>query len=468
MLKLRLLPFFLLLCFAPTVLAQTDCPTIINAALEAVDTACTGTERNQLCYGNVLLEVTPHGTTTQLQFEQPGDIANLADVQSLQLSSFSLDDSTWGVALMNVQANLPDTLPGQNVTFLLFGDVSITNASNGMGELSVMAISGVNVRQRPTTNATVVGSLSSGQEVIATGRLSDSSWIRVRPNDETEGWVSADFVSGDLNMLLVTDADAPAFGPMQAFYFTTGINDAPCAEAPDSGILIQTPQGAGEISLRLNYVDIQLGSTVYLQAVPGDVMRVTVIEGHATLTADGESQVVPARTVSAVPLDSSGVASGAPEFPTPVDDNALEALPLDTLPEVVEVAPPVLDSNIAAQIDIANGLPPNGQWIHTEIATHLGCPPFVAPGATVGLRSDMQTIITFSEDRTTFELPIPLPVIMYRQRGGNTYVGHFSVATWEATFTSPTTYIGTFYNGPIGADCTFVAAVEGVYQPIEE
>ena len=30
---------------------------------------------------------------------------------------------------------------------------------------------------------------------------------------------------------------------MQAFYFRSGIGDAPCAEAPNSGILIQTPEG---------------------------------------------------------------------------------------------------------------------------------------------------------------------------------------------------------------------------------
>ena len=34
----------------------------------------------------------------------------------------------WGVALMRIQANLPDTLPGQNVTMLIFGDVQIQNA----------------------------------------------------------------------------------------------------------------------------------------------------------------------------------------------------------------------------------------------------------------------------------------------------------------------------------------------------
>ena len=35
---------------------------------------------------------------------------------------------------MQLQANLPDTLPGQNVTFLLFGNVEIENAVVGDSE----------------------------------------------------------------------------------------------------------------------------------------------------------------------------------------------------------------------------------------------------------------------------------------------------------------------------------------------
>ncbi len=32
--------------------------------------------------------------------------------------------------MLRIQANLPDTMPGQNVTILLFGDVSIYNADS--------------------------------------------------------------------------------------------------------------------------------------------------------------------------------------------------------------------------------------------------------------------------------------------------------------------------------------------------
>jgi pimeloyl-ACP methyl ester carboxylesterase len=52
---------------------------------------------------------------------------------------------------------------------------------------------------------------------------------------------------------------------MQAFTFRAGLGDAPCAQAPESGILIQTPEGAGQVTLNFNGVEIVLGSTVVLQ-----------------------------------------------------------------------------------------------------------------------------------------------------------------------------------------------------------
>ena len=39
---------------------------------------------------------------------------------------------TWGLSLLKLQANLPDTNPGQNVTFLVFGDTSVDNVSGDM------------------------------------------------------------------------------------------------------------------------------------------------------------------------------------------------------------------------------------------------------------------------------------------------------------------------------------------------
>ena len=99
---------------------------------------------------------------------------------------------------------------------------------------------------------------------------------------------------------------------MQAFYFKTGLDDAPCSAAPDSGILIQTPKGAGTISLTADDIQITLGSTAYIQAQVGGEFTISVIEGQGTVTAAGVTVTVPGGTHVRVPLDNTLTAAGAP------------------------------------------------------------------------------------------------------------------------------------------------------------
>ncbi len=470
----KLLLTLLILSFAPAVLAQDDCPSIAKAALGAVDSACTNTGRNQVCYGNITLKATPRDGAS-LAFTKAGDIANVADVQTLQLSSMSLSDQSWGVALMQLQANLPDTLPGQNVTILLFGNVSIADAGDQVVEVPVTATSGVNVRLRPSTNGSVLQALKRGQTITAVGRLSDGSWIRVRLDDNSFGWVAASFLNGDLNSLLTTEAGAPAFGPMQAFTFTTGVGDRPCSQVPDSGILIQTPKGAGTVQLRANNVDIQLGSTVYLQAVPGDALYISVVEGHAVLTAGGTTQVVPAGTMTTVPLDSKGVASGPPKFPQPYDATALQVLPLDVLPKQVALVTPVPAAEVPQAIDIDNGQPPDG-GIWQNVWTTIHIPDHVC-GIGQSLRLGVETQsspINFNSDRSTMTFTAITsevggvgdfqPLKLFRT-GASSYAASYFSGDWAITFTSPTTYTGTRVGWRQNPPCSWNQTLAGTYNP---
>jgi hypothetical protein len=291
---------FLVFTFlAPVIaLAQTvDCPSIVEDALSATDNACEDTGRNEACYGNINLFAEPQENVPDFTFEQAGDRVKLETVKSLALSPMDTVMDIWGVALLRVQANIPDTLPGQNVTFLLFGNVAIENA-------------------------------------------------------QSEVETSSDATP--------SPAAAPQYGPMQSFYFKTGVGDAPCAEAPDSGILIQTPKGAARINLLVNEVSITLGSTAYLQAQPDGDMVINVVEGHATVTALGTTVVAPAGTRVRVPLDVNLQATGAPVGPEPYDAAGLVALPMAHLPEIVSVAAPLTAGQIAAL-----NLPTTGVWIVT-------------------------------------------------------------------------------------------------------
>ena len=99
---------------------------------------CAATGRNQACYGYVSLEATPRDGVQNFTLYAGRRSGQRGRPRHLHLSALDIAKNTWGIALMKLQANLPDTLPGQNVTFLMFGDVQIQNASApGAGQPTV-------------------------------------------------------------------------------------------------------------------------------------------------------------------------------------------------------------------------------------------------------------------------------------------------------------------------------------------
>ncbi len=405
----RFLPFSVfILLFSVVILPviAADCPTIVKTALDATNDACSSIGRNQACYGNIKLSAEPQANAAAFNFTKPGDLAEIGGMKSLTLSPLDAAADTWGVALMKVQANLPDSLPGQNVSFVLFGDVQIDNAVGGTpATLSVSAKQAVNIREQPSKNAKLVSSVQPGMDLVTDGITEDGAWLRVHTADSSvQGWVSAPIVKvdGDIKTLAVVKADAPRYSPMQAFYFKSGLNDAPCTQAPDSGILIQTPQGAGKISLTVNGADITLGSTAYFQAQPSGEMAVSVVEGQGTVTAAGKTVVVPAGTRARVPLDANLTANGEPVGPEPYDAAALASLPLKLMPQTITIAP-ALDADAIANLAIT---PTPGQWQFSVDSVKLGA------GCPAGMEQIITTAMFPKTGLTIPEGPFDLKAII--------------------------------------------------------
>ncbi|MEP7292516.1 MAG: hypothetical protein ABI835_12075, partial [Chloroflexota bacterium] len=234
--------FFVILAFSAltTSFAQTGtCSAMIEQALAAVDQDCAATRRNQACYGNVALEITPREGAPELTFEQRGDLVDVADIDTLRLSALNEANDEWGIALMKLQANLADTITGQNVTFLLFGEVELRNAVAPVDpnvippEIYVQANLDTPILDTPSPTGEVLSTLYSDDPGLANGLSADGEWVRISSlKDNKLGWVSLADVrtGGDLSQLGVVDA--LLYSPMQAFYFTTGIRSTNCTEAP--------------------------------------------------------------------------------------------------------------------------------------------------------------------------------------------------------------------------------------------
>jgi hypothetical protein len=167
----------------------------------------------------------------------------------------------------------------------------LENASDKSSEFlafgaTVRAIEGANMRAAPAQDAPLIGQLTANQSATAIGRLSNNAWILLLEG----GWVSADLLHSrfawDLLEVVPPETNAPAdgwiYGPMQAFTFRSGSEDAPCAGAPDSGILMQTPE-ATTVEILVNGIRLQFDGTLYLQADSSGEMVVSVLEGEIYL-----------------------------------------------------------------------------------------------------------------------------------------------------------------------------------------
>lgn len=240
---------------------DVTCEQLVTLAETTVGLVCDGIGRNQACYGNRLVSV-DFQPNSGLTFNQSGDTVDLLAVRRLSTSPLNINTRDWGIAVLKAQANLPDALPGQNVTFLLYGDTTVDNPS-------------------PSMNAVTV---------------------------------------------------------------STRIGSTNCAEAPDSGVLIQSPEGSNVV-MNINGADVTLGSTAFV-TTNQETQRMTfaVLEGQGVVSAFGVTQVVVPGMKTGVQLGGGpdGLqASGPPNEPAPYDAASVQFLPINLLDRQIVVPPPL-------------------------------------------------------------------------------------------------------------------------------
>jgi uncharacterized protein YraI len=328
---------FVMVC---AVRAQADvCRAIIRAAVESTALECADVEIGEVCYGSARLEVE---TADDTAFTRPGDVISVSALRSLRTRALDLEAGEWGVAVMRAQANAPE----QNLLYAVFGDVMLTNTATETEPVVTVPIrvtfdAGVNVRAEPREDGTLTGALTAGAIVPGTGRLADGSWFRVFLNDGSSGWVRADLirVEGELSALPVVTADDPAptslYSPMLVFGFESSLDDSQCSAQPESGILVQTADDAGEMRLIVNGVDVRLEGTAYLQARAEGGVMVTALEGQVYVTSAGFETIVPTGFRVEVRWSAEQLALSAPRDPLQVEFVRLQALPLILLPRSI-------------------------------------------------------------------------------------------------------------------------------------
>jgi hypothetical protein len=208
----------------------------LKRALDSLHSVCNSLDRNLACYGNYQVN-TQLADTAVGSFSSPGDKLPIQDIKVLSTSPLNVETQTWGLSLLKLKVNIPNSLPGQNVLFLVYGDTSITNQS----------------------------------------------------------------------------------GDMRAFYFSSGLNNPSCQQAPSDGILVRSPNHL-KVTFTANGVQFTIASTLMLRATANQQMTARLIEGNATVsTSQGTQRLLPGQSTTVKLGGKNGLEPvSAPSQPTSV------------------------------------------------------------------------------------------------------------------------------------------------------
>jgi hypothetical protein len=197
----------------------------------------------------------------------------------------------------------------------------------------------------------------------------------------------------------------------------------------------------------VNEVSIELGSTAYLQAEPGGEMAVSVVDGGASVSAQGVTIETPAGSQTTIPLDEDGLADGPPTDPQPYDGVLLESLPVLLLTEEIAIAPPIED-------DVSSGDVPeliDGQW-EFGLASLEGC-----EGIPFEIGQSNTSTIDWSYEGGNLTGTSEGDPLTLAQVEPDTYEGIIEGATFRMQITSSSTVVYTvelpdctlFYEGQL-------------------
>lgn len=338
----------------------TPCPVYYQRAVTQAETACDDINRNQACYGNNAVNLIPFSNDTEINFAVPGDLADVEVIRVLSLSALNTESGEWGISMMRLLANINPSNT-DDVTLLLFGDVEMEDASEHTITQPITTNSIANVRQYPNTTATVIASFPDNLPLNAVGRTEDGSWIQIHDTaSNTSGWIHSDLLTGDnIETLQVIESTQPYYGPMQAFYFRgeSASGQVGCNAIPSDGLLIQTPEGVGRVTLWVNEVTIDFlsnsGATALVSPNIDDVMTVDMLEGTASVQSDNGGYVAVAGSSVTVETNTSSGDSPNVKPPQPINTLMANGEPTVILGREIITLPASPDA-IAA----ANGLTP--------------------------------------------------------------------------------------------------------------
>lgn len=278
-----------LLLFSVSAVTAQSCPAIVQQALNSVDANCTGLDRNNACYGYDQVQASFIEAVADDFFTQPADRTDILNLETLSASPLDETAGTWGVSVMKLQANVPNSLPGQAATFVVMGEAEVENAvdpaeaADAVEPLAVEVTAGANIRSGPGLNFNVIAGAPRGTMLPADGLNDDGDWLRVVFRERI-GWVNRVVLDENAAIDSLPQVDPRQRSPMQAFYLRTNTALPACEDAPDV-LMVQGPRNV-EVDLTVNGVNVRIGSTVLFRQSAPDTLEIIVLDGQLQFLND--------------------------------------------------------------------------------------------------------------------------------------------------------------------------------------
>jgi hypothetical protein len=256
---------------------ENKCQEILSRAMDAVQSSCDNLGRNKACYGNNRVKVEPNGNVS-LKFDAVGDQAAIQAIHTLITSPLDEDAGTWGLALLKLQANLPDTMPGQNITFLVFGDTSIENIAGNMNAFYFTSgLSNLNCKAAPR-DGILVRSPQHTEVSFSVNGVQVTIASTVLLTAERNKSMSVGLVEGHAR--IATNGGAQALQPGQMTSVTLGGSNgltavsAPSAPAamPIDASLVPVLEAADKVGDKAAPINISLDGCI--KAVQGNMITI--------------------------------------------------------------------------------------------------------------------------------------------------------------------------------------------------
>jgi hypothetical protein len=282
-----IIPLLMLALFNVAAVAaqERSCGQTVENALWSIRQHCADLARNSLCYSHPQVDLTFADDATMDDFSLPPQRASLVSLSSIRSSALDLERAHWGLAVLNLGANIPQTYLGPGIIVMLAGDAIAINeidpadVMNIDEPLSTAALAKTTRYKKPGIIPEPVGTVAA-EEILLVDAFDDmGDWLRV-VTDGSVSWVEGEDVARLNAMETLPMIGIGATFPFQALSISTGIEYPKCDQA-EPMVAIQTPEDM-PVNLTVNGVDIHISAMVTFQQVHRNALSLTVHRGEVT------------------------------------------------------------------------------------------------------------------------------------------------------------------------------------------